>query len=137
MKTNPNINTIISNTKPFFITAYYKKSKDPARLFMNEVSTYQIIPYDCRLTEISCYFYDSQNLDFRITLNIRSAGKKSINELLNSSENVRRQNFPINIQLSKNDILWIEIYKQGSHTQIKQDEAVFSIAFFYLKIYNH
>ena len=129
IKTNPNINTIISNTKPFFITAYYKKSKDPARLFMNEVSTYQIIPYDWRLTEITCYFYDSQNLDFRITLNIRSVGVKSINELLNSSENVRRQNFPVDIQLSKNDILWIEIYKQGSRTPIKQDEAVFSIVF--------
>ena len=129
MDTNPNIKTMITNIKPFFITAYYKKSKDPARLFLNEASTYQIIPYDCRLTEISCYFYDLQNLDFRITLNIRSSGKKTINELLNSSENARRQNFPIDIQLSKNDILWIEIYKQGSRTQIKQDEAVFSIVF--------
>ena len=35
----------------------------------------------------------------------------------------------MNIQLSKNDIMWIEIYKQGSRTQIKQDEAVFSIVF--------
>ena len=129
MDTNPNIKIIISNVKPFFITAYYKKSKDPARLFMNEVSTYQLIPYDCRLTKISCYFYDLQHLDFRITLNIRSSGKKSINELLNSSENARRQNFSIDIQLSKKDILWIEIYKQGSRTQIKQDEAVFSIVF--------
>ena len=129
MNTNPNINTIISNIKPFLITAYYKKSKDPTRLFMNEVSSYQIIPYDCRLTEISCYFYGLQNLDFRITLNIRSSGKKSINELLNSSENARRQNFPIDIQLSKNDILWIEIFKQESRRQIKQDEAVFSIVF--------
>ena len=81
---------------------------------MNEVSTYQIIPYDCRLTEISCYFYDLQNLDFRITLNIRKC---------------EETNFPIDIQLSKNDILWIEIFKQGSRTQIKQDEAVFSIVF--------
>ena len=129
MDSNPNIKTIISNIKPFFITAYYKKSKDPARLFMNEVSTYQIIPYDCRLTEISCYFYDLQNLDFRITLNMRSSGKKSINESLNSSENAGRQNFPMNIQLSKNNIVWIEIYKQGSRTQIKQDEAVFIIVF--------
>ena len=76
MNTNPITNTIISNIKPFFITAYYKKSKDPTRLFMNDVSSYQIIPYDCRLTEISCYFYNLQNLDFRITLNIRSSGKK-------------------------------------------------------------
>ena len=101
MNTNPNINTIISNNKPFFTTSYYKKSKDPARLFMNEVNTYQIIPYDCRLTEISCYFYDLKNLDFSITLNIRSSGKKSINKSLNSSENARRQNFPLDIQLSK------------------------------------
>ena len=129
MNTNPNINTIRTNIKPFFITAYYKKSKNPTRLFMNEVSTYQIIPYNCRLTEISCYFYDTQNLDFRITLNVRSRGEKSNDELLNSSQNVRRQNFPMNIQLSKNDILWIEIYKQGSRKQIKQDEAVFSIVF--------
>ena len=130
MNTNPNINAIISNNKPFFITAFYEKSKDPARLFMNEVSTYQIIPYDCRLTEITCYFYDSQNLDFRITLKIRSSGKKSINKSLNSSKNARRQNFPLDILLSKNDILWIEIYKQGSRTPISQDEAVFSIVFY-------
>ena len=129
MNSNPNINTIISNIKPFFIIAYYKKSKNPTRLFMNEVSTYQIIPYGCRLTEISCYFYDSQNLDFRITLNVRSRGEKSNDVLLNSPQNVRRQNFSMNIQLSKNDIMWIEIYKQGSRTQIKQDEAVFSIVF--------
>ena len=129
MNTNPNINTIISNNKPFFITAYYKKSKDPARLFMNEVSTYQIIPYDSRLIEISCYFYDSQNLDFRITLKIKSLGSKTINQSLNSSKNARRQNFPLDIQLAKNDILWIEIYKQGSNTPISQDEGVFSIVF--------
>ena len=72
-------NHMNTNNKPFFITAYYKKSKDPARLFMNEVSTYQNIPYDCRLTEIFCHFYDAQNLDFQFTLNIKVAGKKSIN----------------------------------------------------------
>ena len=80
MNTNPNINTIISNIKPFFITAYFKKTKDPTRLFMNDVSFYQNISYDCRLSEISCYFFDLQNLDFRITLNIRSSGK---NQLMN------------------------------------------------------
>ena len=129
MDTNPNIKTEISNIKPFFITAYYKKSKNNVLLFMNEVSNFQIIPYDCRFTGISCYFDDLQNLDFRITLNIRSSGKKSNDELLNSSKNESIQNFPIDIQLSKNDILWIKIYKQGSRTQIKQDEAVFIIVF--------
>ena len=35
----------------------------------------------------------------------------------------------MNIQLSKNDILWIEIYKQGTRKQMKQDEAVFTFVF--------
>ena len=118
-----------TNIKPSFITAYYKKSKHNSRVFLNDVSSYQIIPYDCRLTEISCYFYHLQNLDFRITLNVRSSGKKSTNKLLNSSQNARRQNFAMNIQLSKNDILWIEIYKQGTWKQIKQDEVVFTFVF--------
>ena len=96
---------------------------------MNEVSNFQIIPYDCRLTGISCYFDDLVNTDFRITLNIRSSGKKSNNVSLNSSKNESVQNFPSDIQLSKNDILWIKIYKQGTRTQIKQDEVVFGIVF--------
>ena len=128
MNTNPNINTTILHNKPFFITAYYKKSKDPARLFMNEVSTYQIIPYDCRLKEISCYFYGSQR-DYSITLKIKSLGSKTINQSLLSTKNARRQNFSLDIQLAKNDILWIEIYKQGSNNPILQDEGVFSIVF--------
>ena len=128
INTTSNDNTK-TNIKPSFITAYYKTLKHHSRVFLNDVSSYQIIPYDCRLTEISCYFYDLQNLDFRITLNVRSSGKKSNNELLNSSQNARRQNFPMNIQLSKDDILWIEIYKQGTRKQIKQDEAVFTFVF--------
>ena len=117
-----------TNIKPSFITAYYKKSKHHSPVFLNDLSSYQIIPHDCRLTEISCYFYNLL-LDFRITLNVRSSGKQSNNELLNSSQNARRQNFSINIILSKNDILWIEIYKQGTRKQIKQDEAVFTFVF--------
>ena len=95
---------------------------------MNEVSSYQIIPYDCSLKNISCYFYGSQT-DYSITLKKKSLGSKTVNQSLNSSKNVRRQNFPINIQLAKNDILWIEIYKQGSNNPILQDEGVFSIVF--------
>ena len=40
---------------PFFITGYYKKSKSSNRIFLNDVSTYQIIPFDCVLKEIVCY----------------------------------------------------------------------------------
>ena len=128
MNTNYDINTTILHNKTFFITSYYKKTKDSTRLFVNEVSSYQIIPYDCRLTEISCYFYGSQT-DYSITLKIKSLGSKTINQSLNSTKNARRQNFSLDIKLAKNDILWIEIYKQGSNNPILQDEGVFSIVF--------
>ena len=128
MNTNYDINTTILHNKTFFITSYYKKTKDSTRLFMNEVSSYQIIPYDCRLTEISCYFYGSQT-DYSITLKIKSLGSKTINQSLNSAKNARRQNFSLDIKLAKNDILWIEIYKQGTNNPILRDECVFSIVF--------
>ena len=128
MNTNSGINTTILHNKTFFITCYYKKTKDSTRLFMNEVSSYQIIPYDCSLKNISCYFYGSPT-DYRINLKIKSLGSRSINQSLLSTKNARRQNFPVDIQLAKNDILWIEIYKQGSNNPILQDEGVFSLVF--------
>ena len=48
---------------PFFITGYYKKSKNSNRIFLNDVSTYQIIPFDCVLKEIVCHFYTLNNND--------------------------------------------------------------------------
>ena len=77
---------------PFFITGYYKKSKSSNRIFLNDVSTYQIIPFDCVLKEIVCY-YTLNNNDYQITLNVRSSGKSRNNQTLNSSSNDRRQVF--------------------------------------------
>ena len=68
---------------PFFITGYYKKSKSSNRIFLNDVSTYQIIPFDCVLKEIVCYFYTLNNNDYQITLNVRNSGKSRNNQTLN------------------------------------------------------
>ena len=97
---------------PFFITGYNKKSKSSNRIFLNDVSTYQIIPFDCILNEIVCYFYTPNNNDYQITLNVRSGEKSNNNQTLNSSSNERRQVFASGINLSKNDVLWIDIYKK-------------------------
>ena len=98
---------------PFFITGYYKKSKSSNRIFLNDVSTYQIIPFDCVLQEIVCYFYTLNNNDYQITLNVRNSGKSRNNQTLNSSLNDRRPVFFSGINLSKNDVLWID--KQKKH----------------------
>ena len=114
---------------PFFIAGYYKKSKSSNRIFLNDVSTYQIIPFDCVLKEIVCYFYTLNNNDYQITLNVRNSGKSHNNKTLNSSLNARRQVFSSGINLSKNDVLWIDINKKNTDEVITHDEAVFAFSF--------
>ena len=114
---------------PFFITGYYKKLKSSNRIFLNDVSTYQIIPFDCVLQEIVCYFYTLNNNDYQITLNVRNSRKSRNNQTLNSSLNDRRQVFFSGINLSKNDVLWIDINKKNTDEVITHDEAVFAFSF--------
>ena len=99
---------------PFFITGYY---------------TYQIIPFDCVLKEIVCHFYTLNNNDYQITLNVRNSGKSHNNQTLNSSLNARRQVFSCGINLSKIDVLWIDINKKNTDEVITHDEAVFAFSF--------
>ena len=114
---------------PFFITGYYKKSKSLNRIFLNDVSTYQIIPFDCVLKEIVCHFYTLNNNDYQITLNVRNSGKSHNNQTLNSSVNARSQVFSCGINLSKIDVLWIDINKKNTDEVITHDEAVFAFSF--------
>ena len=114
---------------PFFITGYYKKSKSLNQIFLNDVSSYQIIPFDCVLNEIVCHFYTLNNNDYQITLNVRNSGKSHNNQILNSTVNDRRQVFSSGINLPKNDVLWININKKNTDEVITHDEAVFAFSF--------
>ena len=114
---------------PFFITGYYKKSKSLNQIFLNDVSSYQIIPFDCVLNEIVCHFYTLNNNDYQITLNVRNSGKSHNNQILNSTVNDRRQVFSSGINLPKNDVLWISINKKNTDEVITHDEVVFAFSF--------
>ena len=118
-----------SQNKYFFITAFYKKSKETTRLLLNEITSYQIIPYQITLYEISCYFFESVSIDYNLTLVIKALGSKTVNKKINSTKNERRQNFPVNIEFEKNDILWFEVYKKDTNTPIEHNNVVFSITF--------
>ena len=113
---------------PFFITGYYKKSQSPNYILLNCANPYQIIPFDCVLNEIVCYFFISfKDNDYRITLNIESSGNN--NQTLNSSSNNRKQVFSSGINLSKNDVMRIGINKMNINKEIIHDEVVFSLIF--------
>ena len=77
METDTDMNNHKINV-PQFITGYYNKSKHHNRIFLNGVNPLQIVPYNCRLNEISCYFYENQSSDFQINLKVRSDGQASM-----------------------------------------------------------
>ena len=120
---------------PQFITGYYDKSKHHSNIFLKGVHPFQIIPYDCTLSEIFGCFYEQKSSDFRITLKVIKElkiiinGQTSNEKSFNSTQNERKQNFTSNIQLFKNDILWIQIYKIGTTDNISPNGAVFSLVF--------
>ena len=75
MNDNPNNNKVkSSNESTFFTYAYYKKSKNTLTLFLNNITPFRnIIPFDCRLKEISLFLSstDTNNENFLITLNVQ------------------------------------------------------------------
>ena len=81
METDIDMNNYKNNV-PQFITGYYDKSKHHNRIFLNGVNPFQIIPYDCTLSEISCYFYEEQRSDFQITLKVGSSDKHCMKNYL-------------------------------------------------------
>ena len=141
MNPNPNNNKVISNKSTFFISAYYKKSKDSLHLFINEINKYNnIIPYDCCLKEIVFFIYGSDIRDYLVTLKLdvrRAAIGSKIEDILNiykyfnSMENYYIQNIPIDFQFKKNDIFSIMIYKNNGYVvkPITQNEGVFNLVF--------
>ena len=74
-------------------------------------------------------FFESVSIDYNLTLVIKALGSKTVNKKINSTKNERRQNFPVNIEIGKNDILWFEVYKKDTNTPIEHNKVVFSIVF--------
>ena len=112
METDIDLNGYSINV-PFCITGYFDKSKSPNRLFLNDVSTYQIIPFDCILNEI--VYFQSSNGDYLITLTLNNSGRSG--QKLNSSSNNQHQVFVSGFKFSKNDVLLIYISKKKKETR--------------------
>ena len=125
METDINLNGYSMNT-PFFMTGYFNKNKSLDNIFFNDISFYQIIPYDCVLNEIVCHFPPHRSNDFRITLRLRSQNN---DQRLNSTTNARTQTLTSGINLTKNDLLRIDIFKINTSVEIISDHAIFCLKF--------
>ena len=125
METDLDLNGYSLNAS-FFMTGYFNKTKSLDYVFLNDVSVYQIIPYDCVLKEIVCHFPPHRSNDFRITLRLRSQNN---DQRLNSTSNERMQVLTSGINLTKNDLLRIDIFKINTSVEIIPDYAIFCLKF--------
>ena len=73
-----NMNGHSINT-PFFVTGYYHKSQSYNRIFLNNLSSYQIIPFHCILNEIVAYFGSVHASNYQVSLWLYITGKSNIN----------------------------------------------------------
>ena len=95
-------------------------------IFIKRISFYQIIPYDCVLNEIVCHFPPHKSNDFRITLRLRNQNN---DQRLTSTTNARTQTLTSGINLTKNDLLRIDIFKINTSVEIIHDHAIFCLKF--------
>ena len=114
---------------PFFITGYFNKSENSNRICLNGENPLQIIPYDCRLTKISCVFHETVSSIYQFTLILSVYGRGIQKHSFNSTQNNKKQTFTMNVRLSADDFWLIDIYKQGTKLEIDPNWGVFSFVF--------
>ena len=129
MQTDVDMNGYKINSS-FFFTGYFNKSKSPTRIFLNGENPLQVIPFDCRLTKISCIFPETRDRNYQFTLNLSLYWGGIRKYSFNSTRNNKNQNFDIDVRFSADDFFVIEMFKKGTRQEIDPDWGVFSFVFF-------
>ena len=114
---------------PFFITGYSKKTKNDNRILLSGEISNLVIPFDCVLKEIYCYFLNSHSKGRQVTLTIYRGIYPIRSQTIHSSSNDYIQVFPSGFTFSKNNVLWITIFKMNTSETVKIDEIAFTLYF--------
>ena len=70
MDLDMNGNSLVGVNSSFFIPGWYDPAKDKELIFLNPVSGFQIIPFDCVLKKIVCYFIPRGILAGNFAINV-------------------------------------------------------------------
>ena len=125
-----NGHALVGIQNSFFIHGYFDKSQNPIDVVLNHQSTNQIIPMNCILTNILCYFlpFGPTDLTFNFRMEItRSSNPKS--QLCHSSSFSRSQDLPCNLAFSKLDLMRAYIFLSVGNAGIPHDKAIFTFVF--------
>ena len=127
-----NGHALVGVQNSFFIHGYFDKSQNPIDVVFQKY-TNQIVPRDCILTNILCYFlpFEPTDLAFKFRIEITRSSSNPASQLCHSSSFSRSQDLPCNLAFSKLDLLRAYIFLSVGNAGIPHDKAIFTFVFSY------
>ena len=113
----------------FFIHGYFEKSQNPIDVVFQ--FTNQIIPMNCILTNILCYFlpFEPTDLAFKFRIEITRSSQNPQSQLCHSSSFSRSQDLSCGLAFSKLDLMRAYIFLSVGNAGIPHDKAIFTFVF--------
>ena len=126
-----NGHALVGVQNSFFIHGYFEKSQNPIDVVFQ--FTNQIIPMNCILTNILCYFlpFEPTDLTFNFRMEITRSSQNPQSQLCRSSSFSRSQDLSCGLAFSKLDLLRAYIFASVGNAGIPHDKAIFTFVFSY------
>ena len=126
-----NGHALVGVQNSFFIHGYFEKSQNPIDVVFQ--FTNQIIPMNCILTNILCYFlpFEPTDLAFNFRMEITRSSQNPQSQLCRSSSFSRSQDLSCGLAFSKLDLLRAYIFASVGNAGIPHDKAIFTFVFSY------
>ena len=127
-----NGHALVGIQNSFFIHGYFDKSQNPIDVVFHKF-TNQIIPMDCILTNILCYFlpFEPTDLAFKFRIEITKSSSNPESQLCHSSSFSRSQDLSCGLAFSKLDLMRAYIFLSVGNAGIPHDKAIFTFVFSY------
>ena len=124
-----NGHALVGVQNSFFIHGYFDKSQNPIDVVFQ--FTNQIIPMNCILTNILCYFlpFEPTDLTFKFRIEITRSSQNPQSQLCHSSSFSRSQDLACGLAFSKLDLLRAYIFASVGNAGIPHDKAIFVFVF--------
>ena len=126
-----NGHALVGVQNSFFIHGYFEKSQNPIDVVFQ--FTNQIVPRDCILTNVLCYFlpFEPTDLTFNFRMEITRSSQNPQSQLCHSSSFSRSQDLSCGLAFSKLDLLRAYIFLSVGNAGIPHDKAIFTFVFSY------
>ena len=127
-----NGHALVGIQNSFFIHGYFEKSQNPIDMVFHKF-TNQIVPRDCILTNVLCYFlpFEPTDLAFKFRIEITKSSSNPASQLCHSSSFSRSQDLSCGLAFSKLDLMRAYIFLSVGNAGIPHDKAIFTFVFSY------